>query len=82
MKTVMLIIRQTEISKIFPNGLQVLLEDDASTLDAIKVADDEIKRKCGNLKNMRVYCKWFTIQKKTDSTSKSQYKLMPSRKNF
>jgi hypothetical protein len=48
MKTVDLIVRQAEINKIFPGGLQLLLEDNASTLDAIRVADEEIKKKCGN----------------------------------
>jgi len=48
MKKVTLIVRQTEISKSFPNGLQLLLEDWASTLDAIKAADEEIERKCGS----------------------------------
>jgi len=48
MKKVTLIVRQTEISKVFPSGFQLLSEDDASTLDAIKAADEEIKKKCGN----------------------------------
>ena len=48
MKKVTLIVRQTEINKIFANSLQLLLEDNSSTLDAIKVADEEIKKKCGN----------------------------------
>jgi hypothetical protein len=48
MKKVTLIVRQTEINKIFPNGLQLLLEDNSSTLDAIKAGNEEIKRKCGN----------------------------------
>jgi hypothetical protein len=48
MKKVTLIVRQTEINKIFPNGLQLLLEDNNSILDAFKVADEAIKRKCGN----------------------------------
>ena len=43
-----MIIRQKEISKLFPRGLELLLEDNASALDAIKVVDEEIKRKCGN----------------------------------
>jgi hypothetical protein len=47
MKAVTLIVRQTEISRLFPNGLRLLLEDNASTLDAIKATDEEIKRKCG-----------------------------------
>jgi len=46
MKKVTLIVRQTEISKLFPNGFQLQLEDKASILDAIKAADEEIKRKC------------------------------------
>ena len=48
MKKVTLIVRQTEINKIFPNGLQFLLEDNASTLDVIRAVDEEIRRKCGN----------------------------------
>jgi len=47
MKRITLIVRQTEISRVFPNGFQLLLEDEASTLDAIRAADEEIKRKCG-----------------------------------
>jgi len=45
MKTVTLIVRQNEISRLFPNGLQLLLEDNGSTLDAIKAIDDEIIKK-------------------------------------
>jgi hypothetical protein len=48
MKKVTLIIRHAEISKMFPNGLQLRLGDDASTLDAIKAVDDEITRECGS----------------------------------
>jgi len=47
MKKVTLIVRQTEISRIFPNGFQLVLAGDASTLDAIVAADEEIKKKCG-----------------------------------
>jgi hypothetical protein len=47
MKKVILIIRQQEIGQEFPNGIQLHLEDNASALDAIKTADEEIKRKCG-----------------------------------
>jgi len=47
MKRVTLIVRQTEISRVFPSGFQLLLEDNSSILDAIKVADEEIKKKCG-----------------------------------
>jgi len=45
-KKVTLVVRQTEISKIFTGGFQLLLEDNASVLDAIKAVDEEIKRKC------------------------------------
>lgn len=47
MKTATLIIRQTELTKAFPNGLKLLLEDDASMLEMIRTADEEIKAKCG-----------------------------------
>jgi len=47
MKKVTLIVRQQEISKVFPNGLELQLEDDASALVVIKAADEEIKKKCG-----------------------------------
>jgi hypothetical protein len=46
MKKVTLIVRQTEISKVFPSGFQLLLEDNASCIDAIRAADEEIKKKC------------------------------------
>jgi hypothetical protein len=46
-KKVTLIIRQAEISKLFPNGLQLLLDDSASAPDAIRAVDEEIRRKCG-----------------------------------
>ena len=45
MKKVLLVVRQTEISRIFPDGFHVSLEDNDSVLDAIKVADREIRRK-------------------------------------
>lgn len=46
MKSLTIIIRQTEISKLFPEPLQLLLKDDASILDAIEAVDVEIKKKC------------------------------------
>jgi hypothetical protein len=48
MKTAILVVRQTEINKVFPNGFKLVLEDNASIVDAIKAADEEIKKKCGN----------------------------------
>ena len=45
MKSVTLIVRQTALNRIFPNGFHFLLEDDASILDAIKAADEEIMKK-------------------------------------
>ncbi len=45
MKSVTLIVRQTQINRIFPNGFQLLLEDNSSVLDAIRVADEEINNK-------------------------------------
>jgi len=47
MKRVTLIVRQTEISRILPNGFQLTLEDNASTIDAIEAADEEIRKICG-----------------------------------
>ncbi|NWF87752.1 hypothetical protein HXY32_08110 [Candidatus Bathyarchaeota archaeon] len=46
MKTITMVIRQTEISRLFPQGLQFLLDDNASMLDVIKAVDEEIKKKC------------------------------------
>jgi hypothetical protein len=48
MKKIDLVVRQIEISRLFPNGFSLRLEDDASTVEAIKAADKEIIRKCGN----------------------------------
>ncbi|MDI6848105.1 MAG: hypothetical protein QMD23_08320 [Candidatus Bathyarchaeia archaeon] len=48
MKKVTLIVRQPEINKAFPNGFQLLFGDNTSTLDAIRIADEEIKKKCEN----------------------------------
>jgi len=48
MKKITLVVRQTEISRVFPNGFQLQLEDNASTIDAIKATDEEIRRKCRN----------------------------------
>jgi len=45
MKSVALIVRQTALNRIFPNGFHFLLEDDASILDTIKAADEEIMKK-------------------------------------
>lgn len=42
-----MIIRQVDINKAFPDGLQLQLEDDASVLDIIKTADQLIKERCG-----------------------------------
>jgi len=46
-KRVTLIIRQREVSRFFPRGLQLALEDVASVIDAIKAADLEIRRRVG-----------------------------------
>jgi len=48
MKKIDLIVRQAEISRLFPSGFSLQLEYNASTLEAIKAADEEIIRKCGN----------------------------------
>jgi len=45
MKSVTLIVRQTQINRIFPSGFHLLLEDGSSILDAIRVADEEIRNK-------------------------------------
>jgi len=45
MKSVTLIVRQTALNRIFPNGFHFLLKDDASILDTIKTADEEIMKK-------------------------------------
>ncbi|MGB9672225.1 MAG: hypothetical protein ACPLZY_03670 [Candidatus Norongarragalinales archaeon] len=47
MKRVTLIIRQREVSRFFPRGLQLALEDEASLIDAVKAADLEIRRRVG-----------------------------------
>jgi hypothetical protein len=47
MKTVNLIVRQTEISKVFPSGLHLEVDDRASILDVIRVADVKIKERYG-----------------------------------
>jgi hypothetical protein len=47
MKTVNLIVRQTEIGKVFPSGFQLEVDDWASILDVIRVADVKIKERCG-----------------------------------
>lgn len=46
MKNVTLIVRQTEISKEFPSGLQLILDDDVPVLDVIRAADEKMKSKC------------------------------------
>jgi hypothetical protein len=46
-KKAVLIVRQTEINRIFPNGFNLVLDDNASILDAIRAADEEIKKKVG-----------------------------------
>ena len=45
MKTITLIVRQTEISKLFPEGLQLRLTEDACTIDAVKAFDEETNRR-------------------------------------
>jgi hypothetical protein len=47
LKRVKLVVRQAQIGMMFPEGTQVLLEDEGSVLDAIRMADEEIKRKAG-----------------------------------
>jgi hypothetical protein len=46
MKTINLIVRQTEISKVFPSGLHLEVDDCASVLDVIRVADVKMKERC------------------------------------
>jgi hypothetical protein len=45
LKRITLIVRQAEISRIFPDGLQLLVEDEACVLDVIRKADDEMREK-------------------------------------
>ncbi|MBX5328812.1 MAG: hypothetical protein QHH18_05175 [Candidatus Bathyarchaeota archaeon] len=45
MKTIVIFIRQREISKVFPDGLRLILGDNASIIDVIKAVDLEIKEK-------------------------------------
>lgn len=47
MKTIILIIRQNEISKVFLTGLRLQLDDTANVLDVIKAADKKIQESCG-----------------------------------
>jgi hypothetical protein len=46
-KAVTLIVRQRDISKLFPQGLRLSLDDEASVIDALKAADEEIRRRVG-----------------------------------
>jgi len=46
MKRVTLIVWQPDINKVFPNGFQLSLEDNASVVDVLKVADEEIRKTC------------------------------------
>jgi hypothetical protein len=46
MKRVTIIVRQPEINRVFPKGLKLILDDDATVLDAIRAADDQIKKAC------------------------------------
>jgi len=48
MKAITLIVRQAEITRLFPNGFQLILDNNASSLDAIKIADNEIIKRHGN----------------------------------
>ena len=47
MKRVTLIIRHRKVSRFFPRGLQLALEDEASVIDAVKAADLEIRMRVG-----------------------------------
>jgi len=40
-------VRQAEVSRLFPDGLVLLLGDEASVLDAVRAADEEILKKYG-----------------------------------
>jgi hypothetical protein len=43
LKTVTVLVRQTQIGKLFPKGFRILLTDGANALDAIKAVDEEMK---------------------------------------
>jgi hypothetical protein len=47
MKTINLIVRQTEISRLFPHELKFQLDDNATTIDVIKAMDEKINKTCG-----------------------------------
>ena len=47
MKTAKLVVRQAEVGRLFPDGFVLLLEDEASVLDAVRAADEEILKKYG-----------------------------------
>jgi len=46
MKRVTLMVRHRDLSRLFPGGLQLVLEDDGCVLDAIAGFDVEIRKKC------------------------------------
>jgi hypothetical protein len=46
MKRVTIIVRQPEISRIFPQGLKLNLDDYATVLDSLRAADEQIKKAC------------------------------------
>jgi len=45
MKRITLIVRQTELNKIFAEGLPLLLEDNSNIIDAVRQFDEEIKKR-------------------------------------
>jgi len=45
MKEVILMVRQTQINRIFPKGFHLLLEDNDTVLEAIRAADEKIRDK-------------------------------------
>ncbi|NWG11420.1 hypothetical protein HXY33_06725 [Candidatus Bathyarchaeota archaeon] len=47
MKTITLIVRHTEIGRFFPDGAQIVLDDNASALDAVKAMAEKIKKTFG-----------------------------------
>lgn len=46
MKQVTVIVRQPDIGRIFPNGFRLMLEDNTSLVDALRIVDEEIKKTC------------------------------------
>ena len=78
------ILQQTDIRRIIREPLELDLDEGGSTIDSIRLADEEILKRAGKfpLKGYKSSSTWFTTPLRTGSTSRSRYRAIQALEPF